>query len=150
MLQLHGYKEYIILFFLLHICPFAVHAMRRSCSSPIYCEGELLHLVQTAKIFNDSKTFVDMAMKYPMNTTLQNFDVFMRKTDHKPTTKQIEEFVYENFQMVGEMEDFFPRDWKPEPKFVKEINDPQIRQVNKLIIFLFVLAPHLAYYNINI
>ncbi|XP_076275803.1 trehalase-like isoform X2 [Rhynchophorus ferrugineus] len=78
-----------------------------------------------------------MAMKYPMNKTLQNFDVFMRKSDHKPTTKQIEEFVYQNFQMVGEMEDFFPRDWKPEPKFVKEVNDPQIRNFLKKLIAIW-------------
>lgn len=31
-----------------------------SCDSPIYCEGDILHTVQLAKIFSDSKTFVDM------------------------------------------------------------------------------------------
>ncbi|CAG9768301.1 unnamed protein product [Ceutorhynchus assimilis] len=107
---------------------------QRSCSSPIYCEGELLHLVQTAKIFNDSKTFVDMAMKHPVNETLEHFDRFMRKTDHKPTQREIGDFVYENFHTVGEMEDFYPRDWRAEPKFVKEVDDPIIRSfLTKLI-----------------
>lgn len=109
--------------------------------SPIYCEGELLHLVQTAKIFNDSKTFVDMAMRHPVNKTLENFDVFMRKTDQKPTSTEIEAFVHDNFQMIGEMEDYIPRDWRPEPKIVKEIDDPKIRQ---FLVKLIAIWPQLA------
>ena len=31
-----------------------------SCNSPIYCEGPILKTVQLARIFPDSKTFVDM------------------------------------------------------------------------------------------
>ena len=31
-------------------------------NSPVYCYGELLSLVQTMKVFQDSKTFVDMPM----------------------------------------------------------------------------------------
>jgi alpha,alpha-trehalase len=30
------------------------------CDSPIYCHGEILHQVQLARPFHDSKTFVDM------------------------------------------------------------------------------------------
>lgn len=30
------------------------------CDSPIYCYGELLHEVELARPFSDSKTFVDM------------------------------------------------------------------------------------------
>lgn len=35
-----------------------------SCDSPIYCDGDVLHTVQLARIFSDSKTFVDMVTKY--------------------------------------------------------------------------------------
>lgn len=38
----------------------------RTCDSPIYCEGPLLHTVQLAKLYPDSKTFVDM-----VNSVLQ-------------------------------------------------------------------------------
>ena len=31
--------------------------------SPIYCHGDLLHVVQTAQLEDDDKTFVDMRMK---------------------------------------------------------------------------------------
>lgn len=122
------------------LCGFAL-ARKRSCSSPIYCEGELLHLVQTAKIFNDSKTFVDMALKHPVNKTLENFDVFMRKTNYHPTQNEIREFVYKNFQMVGEIEDFYPRDWRAEPRIVREVEDPKIRA---FLIKLIAIWPQLT------
>lgn len=31
-----------------------------TCDSPIYCEGPILKTVQLARVFADSKTFVDM------------------------------------------------------------------------------------------
>lgn len=34
--------------------------MALTCDSPIYCSGDLLHTVQLAEIYADSKTFVDM------------------------------------------------------------------------------------------
>lgn len=30
------------------------------CESPLYCHGDILHQIQTAGPFADSKTFVDM------------------------------------------------------------------------------------------
>ena len=33
-----------------------------TCDSPIYCEGDILKTVQLARIFADSKTFVDMVI----------------------------------------------------------------------------------------
>ena len=37
--------------------------MTLTCDSPIYCSGDLLHTVQLAEIYSDSKTFVDMVSK---------------------------------------------------------------------------------------
>lgn len=36
-----------------------------SCNSPIYCEGPILRTVQLARLFPDSKTFVDMVIRPP-------------------------------------------------------------------------------------
>lgn len=30
------------------------------CDSPLYCQGEILHAIELARPFSDSKTFVDM------------------------------------------------------------------------------------------
>lgn len=62
------------------------------CNSKIYCQGELLCTVQMARIFNDSKTFVDMKLKFPETVTLANFKDW--KSDHKNLTPEdVKEFV---------------------------------------------------------
>ena len=44
-----------------------------ACQSQIYCEGPILHAVQMADIFNDSKVFVDLPLKFPHDIVLSNF-----------------------------------------------------------------------------
>jgi len=39
--------------------------------SQVYCEGPLLHTVQLAGIFNDSKTFVDLYQLHDPNVTVE-------------------------------------------------------------------------------
>lgn len=61
--------------------------------SEIYCRGELLHTVQTAKIYNDSKTFVDMKLKQSPETTLNLFKQFMNDHNNNPNRDDIRQFV---------------------------------------------------------
>ena len=66
------------------------------CDSPIYCiggPGTLLHTVQMAKIYNDSKTFVDKPLKQGPNHTLTNFELFMQVT---PNSIQISSYKVKN------------------------------------------------------
>jgi alpha,alpha-trehalase len=44
------------------------------CDHPIFCEGEILRKVQLSGYFPDSKTFVDMPLKYDLATVLSNFN----------------------------------------------------------------------------
>lgn len=46
-----------------------------------------------AKIFNDSKTFVDMKLKRPPNETVQLFREFMNEHDHSPSREDVIQFV---------------------------------------------------------
>lgn len=46
-----------------------------------------------AKLYNDSKTFVDMKMKEPPQETLEMFRQFMSEHDEKPTKEDIRKFV---------------------------------------------------------
>ncbi|XP_023314191.1 trehalase isoform X2 [Trichogramma pretiosum] len=95
----------------------------------IYCHGELLHTVQMASIYPDSKTFVDMKMRHPTPMTLALFKEFMNRTDNAPTRSQIERFVNETFEPAGsEFASFDPEDWVAEPKFLKKVLDPQLRK----------------------
>lgn len=46
-----------------------------------------------AKIFNDSKSFVDMKLKRPPNETVQLFREFMKQHNDSPSTDAIRGFV---------------------------------------------------------
>lgn len=70
--------------------PFPFHSHPHS---EIYCRGELLHTVQTAKLFNDSKTFVDMKLKESPQQTLDEFKAFMSEHDNNPPKDDIRRFV---------------------------------------------------------
>ena len=97
--------------------------------SNIYCHGDLLHTVQMASIYPDSKTFVDMKMKKPPNETLAAFRKFMDLTESAPTKQQIAQFVNETFDPAGaEFEDWIPMDWRKEPKFLENIKDQHLRK----------------------
>lgn len=82
-----------------------------------------------AKIFKDSKTFVDMKMKYPPNKTMSLFRELMNRTDNSPTSTQVEEFLNKTFDPAGsEFEDWDPKDWKAKPTFLLDIKDESLRQ----------------------
>lgn len=95
----------------------------------MYCHGHLLHTVQMASIYTDSKTFVDMKMKKPPNETLASFRDFMAQTAENPSRSQIEKFVNDTFDPAGsEFEDWDPADWRTDPKFLKVIKSPELRK----------------------
>ena len=73
-----------ILVLILWILPAILGQLPSPCFSEIYCEAEntnsLLHVVQMAKVYNDSKTFVDKALKSSPEDVLQNFNELMQVT----------------------------------------------------------------------
>ncbi|XP_046683204.1 trehalase isoform X2 [Homalodisca vitripennis] len=100
-----------------------------TCPSDIYCTGPLLHVVQMASIYHDSKTFVDMKMKYSSNETLRIFEDLMKRTEQKPSRLEVELFVNETFEPAGsEFESWTPDDWIQQPRFLENIADPDLRQ----------------------
>ena len=90
----------------------------QACS--IYCEGPVLQAVQLAQIYNDSKTFVDMPMKYDPNVTLAAFNNI---TD--PSNKQqLENYLNEYFLPAGsDLNDWVPTDFNNQPAFLDSITD---------------------------
>lgn len=130
-------KFFLILLGLVLSISLCTAQTKQSCCSPVYCQGDLLHLVQTAGIFNDSKTFVDMAMIHSVNDTMLHFHTLMAETDNKPSKDEILEFIKKNFKSIGELDEVQPRDFKPEPKIIKEISDPVIRNYAKKLIAIW-------------
>lgn len=82
-----------------------------------------------AKIYQDSKTFVDMKLRFSPNETLNKFDVFMKYHNDSPSRSDIKKFVADTFEPEGqEFETWDPKDWIPNPKFVDNIKDDEFRR----------------------
>ena len=86
----------------------AINANKKyACNSRIFCQGDILHSVQMAKIFDDAKTFVDMRMKYDMAYIERKFSGL----GNKPKREDLRKFVTENFSPAGQdLEPYSPED----------------------------------------
>lgn len=102
-----------------------------TCERPVYCNSELLHRVQMARLFNDSKTFVDLPMKYDENRTLADFEVLLNNTNRNPSTEQLIQFVDDHFSNESELEDWTPSDHSSNPAFLNTIKDDALRAFGK-------------------
>lgn len=98
------------------------------CNDTIFCHGKLLHTIQMAGIYTDSKTFVDMKIKTSPADVLQKFEVLMNETENMPTKLEIQNFVKENFDREGsEFQAWDPPDWKQNPEFLSKIKDKRFK-----------------------
>lgn len=121
---------------LLGACAQAVHIVP-ACNSSIHCSGELLHKVQLARIFPDSKTFVDLKLKYPEYQTLADFAELMKETHHEPSRASLARFVDSHFMEGNELEDWDPPDFDPEPPILENITDVRLKRFAKGIISIW-------------
>ncbi|KAL1497107.1 hypothetical protein ABEB36_008119 [Hypothenemus hampei] len=110
-----------------------------SCPNQVYCQGDLLDTVQKQKLFEDSKTFVDMSQKQDESVTLQNFKTMMSSTNNTPSKDQIKTFVYDNFEIVDESENWTPEDFNPTPSFLNNIRNSEIKEFAKSLVSLWPL-----------
>ena len=95
-----------------------------ACTSRIFCQGNLLRTVQMARIFNDSKTFVDMQMQKDEAEVLQAFKALPASVSKEEVIK----FVSDNFHPVGhDLQEWSPPDWKENPDVIDRIKDPNLK-----------------------
>ena len=76
-----------------------------------YFIGPLLEAVQMARIYPDSKTFVDKKLKYPPNKIIKNFESLLNKQQdgNLLSVDQIKQFVQDHFDEEGqELEPWIP------------------------------------------
>ncbi|XP_030758417.1 trehalase-like isoform X2 [Sitophilus oryzae] len=116
----------VTLTMVLHISSERIYSRKRrqaiqSCDSLVFCQGNLLDTIQKARIYADSKTFVDLSQINSEEVTLKNFENFMASTNNKPSKSNITKFIKANFKSESEMEDWTPPDYKPNPPFLKSI-----------------------------
>ena len=115
---------FCLLLFTLVCNPNHATAEKSACSSEIFCRGDLLRKVQMARIFNDSKTFVDMRLQKDEADVLRAF----KALPDNPTADQVLKFVEDNFLPTGhDLEEWSPPDWKENPEFIYRIKDANLR-----------------------
>lgn len=87
----------------------------------------MLKSVQMSKLFKDSKTFVDMKLKYMPSVVLDNYRKYKNETAN-PTRESLRKFVKDNFDDVNtEFETVEPQDWVENPRFLQKIKDQHLR-----------------------
>lgn len=99
-------------------------AEKPACTSEIFCRGDLLRIVQMARIFNDSKTFVDMRLQKDEADVFQAF----KALPDNPSKDQVFKFVKDNFLPAGDdLGEWSPPDWRENPEFIDRIKDANLR-----------------------
>ncbi|KAI1435053.1 Six-hairpin glycosidase-like protein [Xylaria sp. CBS 124048] len=102
------------------------------CDSPIYCTGELLKQVELAQPFSDSKTFVDLPTKRPLDEVLAAFDKLAKPLSNNT---ELNEFLSMYFGEAGsEIKAVPANELETDPIFLNKTQDSVIRQfVEKVI-----------------
>lgn len=99
------------------------------CESQIYCQGELLKDVQLARLYEDSKTFVDKKLKFSEREILQKYQALKGQAGKLGLSQdQLRQFVDENFEDAEELENWIPPDFKDRPALVSLITDWKYRK----------------------
>ena len=115
---------FCLLLFTFVFKPNQAAAEKPACSSEIFCRGDLLRKVQMARIFNDSKTFVDMRLQKDAAEVLQAF----KALPDNPSKDKVFKFVNDNFLPAGnDLEEWSPADWNENPKFIDRIKDANLK-----------------------
>lgn len=89
-----------------------------------------------ARIYADSKTFVDKKLKFPPGKIIKNFETLLNQQNNGSllSVDQIKQFVQEHFDDEGqELEPWVPEDWTPEPEFIANLHKPALRNLAKRI-----------------
>lgn len=95
-----------------------------ACDSPIYCQGDLLDIIQRMRLFNDSKTFVDMSLKQSPEKVLSAFNNLSKPISEAQGRK----FVGDHFSGPGdEFQPWKPTDLPRMPAIMNHIKDPLLR-----------------------
>lgn len=101
-----------------------------ACDSEIWCDGPLLEAVQNARIYEDSKTFVDMNLKYKPDIVLPAFKNL--SSAGTPKKAQLREFLQMYFEGPDtEFEKWIPTDFNKSPAFLAKVKDENLQKFGK-------------------
>ncbi|KAI0109995.1 glycoside hydrolase family 37 protein [Daldinia grandis] len=102
------------------------------CDSPLYCQGDILKQIELARPFSDSKTFVDLPTRAPLDEVLAAFDKLAKPLSNNT---ELNDFLSTYFGQAGTELAQVPRDQlDTNPVFLDDIDDSVVKQfVQKVI-----------------
>ncbi|KAF2749798.1 glycoside hydrolase family 37 protein [Sporormia fimetaria CBS 119925] len=102
------------------------------CDSPIYCYGDLLREIELARPFEDSKTFVDLPTKRPLDEVLEAFSQLERPIQNNTA---LTEFLQEYFgEAGGELEELDRETLETQPDFLENVNSSTVADFVRQVI----------------
>jgi len=108
-----------------------IQGRRPVSSGSLFTDGgyaSMLHVVQMARVFRDSKTFVDMKVVESQRWAQDAFNRLMERYDDNPPREAIVAFVADHFTMFDHMEEHVPDDWSLNPVSLIAIPDQNYRK----------------------
>ncbi|KAJ2343827.1 hypothetical protein GGH91_003070, partial [Coemansia sp. RSA 2671] len=101
------------------------------CDSEIYCQGDLLHAVQMAKLYSDDKAFVDKPTLKPPAQVLASFAEI---GGVNASREALQKFVNDNFGQEGsELKPVDLAELDANPPFLANVSDPTLRAFGKTV-----------------
>ena len=86
-----------------------------------------MHDIQMARIYPDSKTFVDKKLLYPEEVITAKYQALKKQSNNNPTVDQLKTFINQNF-MDDTLDSWVPPDFKQIPTIVNNIEDEAFRK----------------------
>ncbi|CAJ2513388.1 Uu.00g015070.m01.CDS01 [Anthostomella pinea] len=102
------------------------------CDSPLYCQGDILKQIELAQPFSDSKTFVDLPTKVPLDEVIAAFDKLAKPLSNNT---ELNDFLATYFGEAGSELAEVPADQlQTDAVFLDKVDDVVIKQyVQKVI-----------------
>lgn len=98
----------------------------RVLSSKIYCENQLLDIVQESKIYPTSKEFVDLMMKQNESVILKDFRNLYDFYQGNIAKSKLADFLHQNFER-DQIVKWEPDDFKDHPDIFNHVRDHNYR-----------------------
>lgn len=119
----------VFVFFLAEVNAQSISDLPPPCFSEIYCYGRIIDSVMKNRIYDDSKTFVDLKLKLPPNETLESFDTFMAGVGNEPSKDELQKWLDDNFDPTGsELESWKPIDHKQNIELYNHLRDDNLKR----------------------
>ncbi|KAF1960552.1 trehalose [Byssothecium circinans] len=102
------------------------------CDSPIYCYGDILREIELARPFADSKTFVDLPTKRPLNQVIAAFNRLEKPIQNNTA---LNDFLSQYFGQAGsELQAVPTNQLETQPDFLDAVDSPVVAEfVQKVI-----------------